>query len=183
METVFSSKSAEWETDLTFFNKLNKIFHFTLDPCATPENALCKKFYTIVEDGLIQNWEGEHVFMNPPYNKIKDWMLKAYEEGQDPDTPDTLIVCLVPSRTDTKWMHKYGFKADWIVDIEGRLKFGNRLLPSWREDGSHKISSAPFPSRLIIYAKCITEQQIKELMKIGQVLKPITLNILESFYK
>ena len=175
-EIIFSSKSAEWETDLIFFNKLNKIFHFTLDPCATSENALCRKYYTIAEDGLSQSWQEERVFMNPPYGKeVKDWIKKAYEEGQD---PDTLVVCLVPNRTDTKWMHYYGYKADWIIDIKGRLKFGNRLLSA--KLLGEMFYSAPFPSRLIIYAKNIQKEQLKELMKIGQVLKPINLNTLEE---
>ena len=48
----FSSKSNEWATPQDYFNKLNKEFEFTLDPCATKENAKCDKFYTLEDDGL-----------------------------------------------------------------------------------------------------------------------------------
>lgn len=53
---LFSSKSNEWATPLSLFKELDGEFHFDLDPCATPENAKCKTFYTIEDDGLTQNW-------------------------------------------------------------------------------------------------------------------------------
>ena len=36
---MFSSKSDEWETPQDLFDELNKEYDFTLDPCATSENA------------------------------------------------------------------------------------------------------------------------------------------------
>ncbi len=63
----YQSNSNEWETPQDLFDELNKEFQFTLDPCATPENTKCKKFYTKVDDGLSKSWNGEVVFMNPPY--------------------------------------------------------------------------------------------------------------------
>lgn len=53
----------------------------------------------------------------------------------------TTVVCLVPSRTDTKWWHDYAMKADEIRFIKGRLKFGNSK------------NSAPFPSAIIVFGK------------------------------
>ncbi len=55
---MFSSASDEWATPQEFFDKLNEEFHFTLDPCALSTNAKCDKFFTPVEDGLIQDWGG-----------------------------------------------------------------------------------------------------------------------------
>lgn len=80
MSIHFSSKTNEWATPQGFFNKLNEEFHFTLDPCATKENAKCQKFYTIEDDGLKQSWNNEVVFCNPPYGReIKHWVKKARE--------------------------------------------------------------------------------------------------------
>lgn len=59
---MFSSERMDWETPQDFFDKLNVEFHFTLDPCANEQNAKCKKFYTIEQDGLTQSWQGEIVF-------------------------------------------------------------------------------------------------------------------------
>ena len=45
------------------------------------ENHLCDKYYTIKDDGLLQDWSGETVFVNPPYGRaIKDWVKKCYDE-------------------------------------------------------------------------------------------------------
>lgn len=45
------------------YDKLNSEFNFTLDPCATPHNAKCVKFYTKEQDGLRQDWGGNTVFL------------------------------------------------------------------------------------------------------------------------
>lgn len=128
----FSSKSVEWETPQKLFDELNEEFHFTLDVCATKENAKCKKYYTINDDGLKKVWKGT-CWMNPPYGRqIIHWMKKAYESK-------CTVVCLVPSRTDTKWWHEYCMKAKDIRFIRGRLKFGNAKY------------CAPFPSAIIVF--------------------------------
>lgn len=81
-DVMFSSKTNEWETPQDLFDKLDQEFNFTLDPCATDENAKCDRYYTIKEDGLKQSWKGETVFCNPPYGRqIKDWVKKCYTES------------------------------------------------------------------------------------------------------
>lgn len=55
-EVMFSSATDLWATPQSFFDQLNAEFHFNLDPCATPENAKCRKFFTKEIDGLRQNW-------------------------------------------------------------------------------------------------------------------------------
>lgn len=57
-DLMFSSKTDLWSTPQEFFNELDKEFNFDLDPCSTHENAKCEKHFTIVEDGLIQDWGG-----------------------------------------------------------------------------------------------------------------------------
>ena len=135
---MFSSTTNEWETPQDFFDKLNEEFHFTLDPCATHENAKCKKYYTVKEDGLKQDWQGETVFCNPPYGRaIKDWVRKCYEESRK---PNTTVVMLIPARTDTTYFHEYIYKkAKEIRFVRGRLKFGNSK------------NGAPFPSMVVVF--------------------------------
>jgi len=55
MNVHFSSQTNEWATPQQFYNELNEEFHFTLDPCATKENAKCEKYYTEEDDGLAQS--------------------------------------------------------------------------------------------------------------------------------
>lgn len=47
---MFTSNTNLRATPQDFFDQLNNEFHFTLDPCATHENAKCKKYYTEKED-------------------------------------------------------------------------------------------------------------------------------------
>lgn len=139
-DVMFSSKTDLWSTPQDFFDKLNDEFNFTLDPCATPDNAKCKKYFTKETDGLKQNWQGETVFCNPPYGKaIKHWVKKCYEESLKPNTK---VVMLIPARTDTAYFHDYVYhKAEEIRFIRGRLKFGEAK------------NSAPFPSMVVVFGQ------------------------------
>lgn len=77
MNVHYSSNSNEWATPQNLFDELNDEFNFTLDPCATDENAKCSKYFTIENDGLSKDWSNEVVFMNPPYaEKLKNGSRK-----------------------------------------------------------------------------------------------------------
>jgi phage N-6-adenine-methyltransferase len=133
---MFSSNDMTWETPQWLFNKLDKEFNFTLDVCALPETAKCKNYYTPQIDGLKQDWEDNICWMNPPYGReVGVWIEKAYNESLKGAT----VVCLIPSRTDTKYWHDYCMKASEIRFIKGRLKFGDSK------------NSAPFPSAIVIF--------------------------------
>lgn len=136
-ELMFSSKTDLWETPQDLFDKLNNEFQFTLDVCATPENAKCDKFYTKEQDGLKHPWKGT-VWCNPPYGRgIGQWVRRALFASVSGAT----VVMLLPARTDTKWFHDYIYKRNnvEIRFIRGRLKFG----------GSK--NSAPFPSMVVVF--------------------------------
>lgn len=64
--SLFSSKSDDWETPKHLFDALRLEFHFDLDVCASEQNSKCDKFFTRKENGLLQEWQGV-CFMNPPY--------------------------------------------------------------------------------------------------------------------
>jgi len=55
---LFSSATDEWETPQELFDKLNNVFHFTLDVCANDDNHKCAKYFTREQDGLKQSWGG-----------------------------------------------------------------------------------------------------------------------------
>lgn len=62
---LFSTGKNDWETPPEFFAALDAEFHFTLDACATSDNAKCARYYTPDENGLSQNWSKETVWCNP----------------------------------------------------------------------------------------------------------------------
>ena len=142
-EVLFSSKSNEWENPQEFYDELNREFNFTLDPCCQEHNHKCDKYYTVQQDGLSKSWAGETVFCNPPYGRsIGKWVEKCYEEH----LKGTVVVMLIPSRTDTTWFHKYILGKAEIRFVKGRMRFINRERPETR-------GLAPFPSMVVVYRK------------------------------
>jgi phage N-6-adenine-methyltransferase len=140
---MFSSATDEWATPQSIFDKLNKKYNFTLDPCCTHANAKCEKHYTIEEDGLSQSWAGESVFVNPPYSNIADWVKKAHYESTE---NGATVALLIPSRTDTKYWHDYIMEsASTIYFIKGRVKFESA--------NKENKNSAPFPSAVIVFGE------------------------------
>jgi site-specific DNA-methyltransferase (adenine-specific) len=132
-----SSQSILWETPKRFFDELNARYHFSLDVCATDENAKCKHFFSPEEDGLKQPWQGR-CWMNPPYGKeIGIWIEKAYRESEK----GALVVALLPARTDTRWFHRFIYLQKGVTSefIKGRLRF----------EGAK--NAAPFPSMLVVF--------------------------------
>lgn len=82
------------------------------------------------------------MWCNPPYGReIGAWVRKGYEEAKN---PGTVVVMLLPARTDTAWFHDYCKRGD-VVFLRGRLKFG----------GSK--NSAPFPSMIVKFGGIIHE--------------------------
>jgi site-specific DNA-methyltransferase (adenine-specific) len=131
-----SSKDMTWATPDEWFEYLDLEFDFTLDPCCEHETAKCAKHYTKIEDGLLQSWQDERVFMNPPYGReIVQWMRKAYEEARD---NGALVVCFVPARVDTEWWHRFAVKGE-VRFPKGRVTFAGATAP------------APFPIAVVIF--------------------------------
>lgn len=138
---IFSSGNDSWSTPAGVYYDLDNEFNFNYDPC--PLNKTPKLNYTLFDDnkedkiynGLIEDW-GSSTFCNPPYSEVSKWIEKGYNEYKKGKT----VVFLVPSRTDTKWFHRFVLPyAKEIRFCKGRLKFGDAK------------NSAPFPSMIIIF--------------------------------
>ena len=137
-KALLKSRRDDWETPRGLYNELNREFGFTLDPCATHITAKCPKYYTPLEDGLTQDWTGEVVFCNPPYNHRQNlWVKKCYEHALNGGT----AVMLLPARTDTARFHDFILGKAEIRFLRGRLKFGQAT------------GNAPFPSMIVVFRK------------------------------
>ncbi len=139
------SNNDDCGTPQDFFDKLNSEFHFTLDACANRDNYKVARYFStdgsgIAEDGLLQDWAGETVWVNPPYSKIKLWMKKCFEESLK---PYTTVVALTFARTDTEWFWAYVVGNAEIRFVKGRLKFTG--------DGNKWAS--PAPSIVIVWKR------------------------------
>lgn len=103
------------------------------------------------------------MFCNPPYGRqINEWVRKGYEESKK---PGTLVVMLIPARTDTSYFHDYIFhgKADEVRFIRGRLTFtdedGNPT-----KDAKGRPCSAPFPSAVVIWHSKDMAQSLRDMV-------------------
>ena len=143
--TEFYSKTIntrnDWCTPQDFFELLNTKFHFTLDPCASDTNHKCSKYYTVKDNGLAISWQGESVFVNPPFSESNKWIEKAWRESTKPKTQ---VVMIIPSRTDTVYWHTYiMIKAYQIWFCKGRVNF--------ELDGKKPKNGSTFPLAVIIF--------------------------------
>ena len=134
---LFTSERKDWETPAELFQLYDKEFGFTLDVCATAQNAKCPDYFSPEQDGLAQDWQGNVCWMNPPYGReIINWVEKARREAAK---GGCLVVCLLPARTDTGWFHSYIKDKAEIRFLEGRIEFVGA------------DNSAPFPSMICIF--------------------------------
>jgi len=155
---MFGKASDEWSTPQAFFDELDAEFGFALDVAATKDNAKCVGYLGIdglYEDALLASWRDalhkvddgtglRACWMNPPYSQCREFIRKAALEAQ---YFGIVTVCLVPSRTDTRWWHDHVWDAEKnaardgveIRFVKGRLKFGGAT------------AGAPFPSVVIVF--------------------------------
>ena len=137
----------DWETPVELFDALDEEFGFTLDVCASAENAKVERFFTEADDGLAQDWGRETCWMNPPYGRdVYQWMEKAQAAAKAGAT----VVALVFARTDTRWWHDFVWDGEAHkprdgVEVRflcGRLRFGQ---------GGVFDNPAPAPSCVVVF--------------------------------
>jgi phage N-6-adenine-methyltransferase len=131
------------ETPPDLFTELSRIHGpFTLDACASHQNAKCDRYYTeaglwlkrgplelaepeclfMNTDGLKGTWHGYRVWCNPPYSDIGAWLMKAWDSDAES------VTMLVPAtRTEQDWWQDgvepfrdqdVGAYSDW--DLPGK---------------------------------------------------------------
>lgn len=130
----------DWATPPELFAKYDAEFHFTLDVCASPENAKCANYITPEMNGLACDWSREVCWMNPPYDAgLTKWVAKAASESRH-----ATVVCLIPARTDTRWWHEHIEGKAEVRFIKGRIRFVGAPF------------NAPFPSCLVVMRPSLT---------------------------
>lgn len=149
-DAVFSRKSDEWETPGWLFDRLDQNYKFEFDAAAQKHNALCAEWSN---DSLTLDWTiYENIWLNPPYSRVAEFVEKAYLTAEE---AGSLVVCLVPARTDTRWWHEFALRSDAIWFVRGRLRF------------SESKNSAPFPSVVVRFGDSLVS-----CPTIGSIEKP-----------
>lgn len=168
---LLSSESSAWRTPWNLWHALDRQFAFTLDACASADNAKHPRFFSEKDNGLAQSWEGETAWVNPPYGRaLPTWM----ERGRNAAMGENAIaVELVPYRPDTAWWRDFVLQHDgeagplrrarylqvqssWVYEwrrlrvqvwcYPGRVSFGKPAGSTVSEE------TAPFPTAVVIYA-------------------------------
>lgn len=154
-DLMFSSVTDKWDTPPDLVADLATVFDWDLDVCASRPNV-CESYFSESENALIHDWDEWSLrWMNPPYGREIGWWIKAAWAHRHYGA----TVCLLPSRTDTKWWQCHVPDASQVVFIRGRLKFGTAT------------NSAPFPSAFVVFGE-INQRQRAQLASYGWSVTP-----------
>ena len=142
---LMSTGKDDWETPDEIFETYNALYHFDLDAAADATNHKTPRWYGPGgerEDALSPDpWVADGaVWLNPPYSRgLQAQFVRRALRESFLSIGDTLMVCLLPARTDTKLFHEIIEPHGQVRFIKGRLKFKGAL------------NGAPFPSMIVIF--------------------------------
>ena len=125
----------KWVVPREILNKIGAIDLDVYAPFNRPWDT-AKSHYTIIDDGLNQNWTGR-VFCHPPNGKqTHAWLERCAKHGN--------AIALVYAKTDAKYFQDIVLKkATAVLFIKGRVKF--------HYTNGNKADSAPLPSLLVAF--------------------------------
>ena len=123
-----------YETPQWLFDEYDKLCEFTWDLACTVDNAKCPQ--GIVESSLETSWHRltphRWLWLNPPYNPLKPWIIKAQQEAR----AGAKIVALVPLPTITTAYFDPSLVCR-IEVIKGRISFERNGVPHHGNDSTH----------------------------------------------
>lgn len=171
---LFSSASAEHNTPPDIIDAIRDVFggQIDIDP-ASNETAQAyiraNRWYGIADNGLVQSWQGESVWLNPPFTVASDrisartgkpirqrvidqWVLRWLTATENRSANH--LALLVPARTDTQWFEPlFGYP---MCFLSGRLHF------------SDADNGATFPT-MIVYAGINADAFFDRFAALGNV--------------
>ena len=132
----------EW---LTPRHVLAALGPFDLDPCAPAVRPwdTAARHYTVMDNGLVQPWEGR-VWCNPPYGlEAAQWLARCADHSN--------AMALIFARTETRMFFDHVWpKAQAVLFLEGRLYFHHVC-------GRKASANAGAPSVLVAYGSANAE--------------------------
>lgn len=139
-----NSGNNEWYTPAEYVEAARRVLgRIDLDPASSAvanDVVQAETFYTVKDDGLIQEWRGK-VWMNPPYSsdvigRFADKIASHYDAG---DIDEAIV--LVNNATETAWFQRMARSAECICFPRSRIRF-------WSPDGT---PGAPLQGQALIY--------------------------------
>lgn len=158
-----NSGENEWYTPPEFIEAARKTMgSIDLDPASSKianKIVKAKKFYTVEDDGLRQEWEG-NVWMNPPYSSPE---IKQFSRKVTTTFADTIIaqaIILVNNATETQWFQEMLAETSAVCFPSSRIKFLDK-------QGS---PGAPLQGQAILYMGVRVSDFIDNFKQFGVVL-------------
>jgi phage N-6-adenine-methyltransferase len=125
MVRLFTGEN-EWYTPQQYIESARLVMgSIDVDPASNAEAqkaVQALRYYTIEDDGLIQEWTG-NIWMNPPYSgaEIKKFIGKLVEEFQLGNLKQAVV--LTNNSSDTSWFHSLAEISSLICFTKGRINF------------------------------------------------------------
>ena len=141
MDTSYNRTEADKGEWLTPPHIIKALGVFDLDPCAPIKRPwdMALKHYTIIDNGLMKEWQGR-VWCNPPYgDETHKWLAKLADYGNG------IALIFVRSETSLFFNHIWP-RAHGIFFIKGRLTFLSA-------NGTPSRFNAGAPSCLVAYGR------------------------------
>lgn len=115
-----SAGTVEWLTPPDFLEKVGGWRWYGLDPCAPAVQPwpTARRVFTKRDNGLIQPWGTDQVWLNPPYahGELGRWLARLAEHGRG--------MALIFARTDTAAFNRHvRERATAVLFMEGRMTF------------------------------------------------------------
>jgi phage N-6-adenine-methyltransferase len=165
-----TSKSMQFlRTPKDIWESLSKEFGFTLDACASDDNHLLPKYYTIESNCLNQDWTGEIVYLHPLFDMhIGKFVEKAFNSK-------CITVMLLPSSTHTRYFHKFIWDKEnnkLRKNVEIRfLEKPNKGFRFLKDDGSEdNISKIGYikPLMIVIFYNNLPKKAEEKKTEMGK---------------
>lgn len=113
----------DWQTPKELFEPLHKELKFAVDAAAGPSNHLLDVYYGeggVEGDALSVPLWLSPAWLNPPYNKLDDFLGKAIEQTK----AGVEIVALLPAAVGTQWWNSLVVEQTCdILFLTGRVRF------------------------------------------------------------
>jgi phage N-6-adenine-methyltransferase len=148
------SDKERWQTPPEIWNQIHAEFNFDLDAFA---DDVTKRVPRYMQDALgSQEWDGEVVWMNPPYGSK---LAKCVARGADEADKGKTVVALIPFRCRGGWWHKSVLgRASEVRCIRKRVSF-------IRPDGSRGNHTGACDSCLVIWHGGKTETKLTSFIQ------------------
>jgi phage N-6-adenine-methyltransferase len=153
----------EWFTPALYVEKARRVLgDFDLDPasCAmAQETVQARHFYTVEDDGLEQDWNG-NVWLNPPYagKLIAAFAGKLIDQLECGNVDAAMM--LTNSYTETSWFHNLAKSCNALCVTRGRIKF----------ESPHGEKCAPTNGQCFFYFGDERPRFIAEFSEVGTIL-------------